>query len=287
MREFLWSQIDVFSEAPLRGNPVAVVHGASSLSDAEMQQIAAWTNLSETTFLLPARDPGASYRLRIFTPRAELPFAGHPTIGSAHAARVSGLVGAGPLVQECGAGLVPLRVEEGSPTLIFARAPKANARPISAEAARRLAEALGTVPVGADPRVIEVGPRWLIAQVSSEDELHRLQPRMEALSTFSDEEHITGVTLFSLASGEAPVYVRSFAPAHGVPEDPVCGSGNASVGAFLRETGLLSNVGTRYVARQGHELGRAGRVSLVVEDGAIEIGGSCVTTLTGTFRLPV
>lgn len=283
MREFAWKQVDVFSAAPLRGNPVAVVLGAAALRDEEMQQIAAWTNLSETTFVLPATAPGASYRLRIFTPRAELPFAGHPTLGSAHAVREAGLASGDALLQECGAGLVPVRAEEGA---LYATTPPARTRGLSASSAEALWRALGQAPSGPAPRVVDLGPRWLVAALSSEEALHALAPDLAALAALSLAEHITGVSLCSLRPGEDPVYVRSFAPAHGVPEDPVCGSGNAAVAAFLRETGLLETLGARYTARQGHELGRAGRVLLRVTGAEIEIGGACVTTLEGRLRLP-
>jgi len=279
----------VFTRAPLRGNPVAVVLDAEGIDVDEMQRLAGWTNLSETVFVLPPTQAGADYRIRIFTPAHELPFAGHPTLGAAHAVLEAGIVrtDATHLTQECGAGLLALRTEGAPPERrIFVRTPQAQFRrewPVDVDA---LGRALGA-PVVADPPplVIDVGPVWLVAQVAEERMLRGLAPDMTALAALSRRG---GVTLFALGSVTgADVTVRSFAPAGGINEDPVCGSGNATVAAYLASTGLLARVGEMYRASQGRERGRDGEVLVRVAGGGreIEIGGAAVTVVEGRLRL--
>ena len=286
MRTVRFKQVDVFTARPFLGNPVAVILDAQGLSDDEMARIAAWTNLSETTFVLPSSR--ASYRLRIFTPRAEIPFAGHPTIGSAHAVREAGLVagGAGDLVQECAAGLIPLSVAADG--TINARVPRPRLTPFPA--GRLLNQALGTA--AQDPRVVDVGPRWVVADVANGETLRRLAVDLRAIAALNRETDTTGVTVYA-ATAEG-VEVRSFAPLHGIDEDPVCGSGNACVGAHLRATGGIARFpGGRYLARQGGALGRAGEIHVVVGDGGqdgggdgeVSIGGAAITLIDGTIRL--
>jgi PhzF family phenazine biosynthesis protein len=272
-----FKQVDVFTERPFQGNPVAVVIGGEALDTESMQRIARWTNLSETTFLL--KSERADYRLRIFTPLQELPFAGHPTIGSAHAALEAGFVPRkARLTQECGAGILDLSVEE---RMIFVRGPQAR---IGEVAAADTSAALGAA-VGS-PRRIDVGPVWVVGEVASARTLAGLRPDMAALARLSETFEATGFTLFA-ASDEpgAAIHVRSFAPAHGVPEDPVCGSGNLSVAAYLKNTGKLEKYGNRYIARQGMQLGRDGRVSVRVEADGIRIGGPSVTCVDGSLRV--
>jgi PhzF family phenazine biosynthesis protein len=226
MRRF--KQVDVFTARPFLGNPVAVVIDAEGLDSSAMQRIAGWTNLSETTFLLPSRV--ADYRVRIFTPRRELPFAGHPTIGSAHAAIEAGLAVPknGRLRQECGAGVLDLLVEGKS---LFVRAPQ----PRVAEL-KNVASAFG-IPLAPGTQLlkVDVGPVWLVGEMTDAGALAALKPDMNALAEWTTSLSATGVTLFA-PSGEAEcaVHVRSFAPAQGIAEDPVCGSGNISVAAYLR-----------------------------------------------------
>ena len=272
MNSLPFKQVDVFTQKPFLGNPVAVVLGAESLDSATMQRIAAWTNLSETTFALPPSSTAADYRLRIFTPRQELPFAGHPTIGSAHAALESGFVERKQtLTQECGAGILELTVEDGE---IFVRGPQA-----------KIADVRRTLPFASKLLRIDVGPVWVVGEVSDSAKLASLQPDMAALTEFTLDHEATGVTVFA-ASGdpESAIHVRSFAPAHGVPEDPVCGSGNLSVAAYLRQTNQSNRFGERYVARQGMQLGRDGRVKVRIEDNGIRIGGASVTCVDGTLN---
>ena len=265
-----FKQVDVFTEKPFRGNPVAVVIGAEGLDTAAMQRIASWTNLSETTFLL--KSDKADYRLRIFTPRQELPFAGHPTIGSAHAAIEAGIVSSksSSFTQECGAGILDLSVEAG---WIYVTAPAPNVTRVEKP-----------TPFGPALRV-DVGPVWIVAEVKDAGALAALEPDLAQISALSASLEATGVTLFARAEdGLSTLHVRSFAPLHGVPEDPVCGSGNISVAAFLRFSKRVEEFGTSYVARQGMQMGRDGRVSVRVSERAIQIGGRAVTCVEGELR---
>jgi len=269
-----FKQVDVFTGKPFFGNPVAVVIGADGLEAAQMQRIARWTNLSETTFLLKPTQVGADYRLRIFTPRQELPFAGHPTVGSAHAALESGFVAPanGKLRQECGAGVLELALEGRR---IFVRAPVPKVSPAA-------------VPLFGNFRAlrVDVGPVWLVVDLGDAASVDELTPDMAAISELSDSLNASGVTVFGRTGiKDEPIHVRSFAPAHGIPEDPVCGSGNISVAAFLRETGLLTEFGSSYTARQGMQVGRDGRVAVRVSADTIEIGGEAVTCVDGRLRV--
>jgi len=278
MRKF--KQVDVFTSRPLFGNPVAVVLDADGLSDADMQQFANWTNLSETTFVLPPDNPAASYRVRIFTPRAELPFAGHPTLGTAHAVLEAGVAKArnGKLVQECAVGLVEVSV--GDTGLSF-RLPRYAASP--AEDADTIITAIGgPLVVSAPPQVLDVGPRWVIAEMASVDAVAHLEPDLTALARYDRRHGTTGLTVF--ASGDGGTVVRSFAPADGIPEDPVCGSGNGAVAAYRLLAGQIGN-GDRYIASQGLQIGRDGYVHIRVDGQDIHVGGQCVTCITGTLAL--
>jgi len=292
MPSYQFKQVDVFTARPFFGNPVAVVLGADEIDAVEMQRIAAWTNLSETTFVLRPTTLEADYRLRIFTTTRELPFAGHPTVGSAHAALESGFLSGEPsrLRQECIAGILPLTVEGSGPERqIFVQAPKAKIRQRRGDEAEALAAALGAGVVAEPaPLAIDVGPVWLIAQLEDTDAVRGLQPDAAALARLSRELQVDGVTIFSLGSENgAAAHVRSFALEAGIVEDPVCGSGNASVGAYLAETGLLERTGDCYVASQGTELGRDGQVFVRIHENGrrIEIGGCAVTAIDGTIRL--
>jgi PhzF family phenazine biosynthesis protein len=289
-RRLPFQQVDVFTAVPFKGNPVAVVLDGAGLSTQRMQAIAAWTNLSETTFVCAASDPDADYRLRIFTPRAELPFAGHPTIGSAHAVLRHGRVPRrqGRLVQECGKGLVEIRIE-GERLFLGLPVPAFTAPAPEERAAA--AAALG-VPAGdvLHAAIVDVGAVWFTVQLRDAAQVAKLAPDMGAVAALSHAP-ITGLNVFgfhadgaSPASGGAPaadVEVRSFAPAQGIPEDPVCGSGNGCVAALIRRERLLA--ADRYVATQGRCLGRDGAVEVRFEDGAIWLGGHAVTCVEGTL----
>jgi len=276
--------IDVFSAKPFLGNPVAVVVDAQGLSALEMQQIARWTNLSETTFVLPPTVPGADYRLRIFTPRSELPFAGHPTLGSAHAVLSAGVASRrDQLIQECGAGcvvIIPSR--EYDRWTYRLRLPEAVTTAVDARTAAQLVEVLGDeIDRSREPRVIDVGPKWLVAKMASIDQLLAITPALDAMRSLEESLGITGVTLY--AESSVGIEVRSFAPSQGVDEDPVCGSGNGAVAVFRRLVGELQ-IGGRYTAAQGQCVGRQGQIEIELGlEGEVWVGGACVTTLSGSL----
>jgi PhzF family phenazine biosynthesis protein len=242
-----------------------------------MQQFANWTNLSETTFVLPATDPAADYRLRIFTPKTELPFAGHPTLGSAHAIIAAGLAMPrnGKLVQQCAVGLVEIGVKDSG--LSF-RLPSAQIDPASEP--ERLAQALGSRPL-APPQIVNVGPRWVIVEMANEAAVRGCTPDLGILAAYDRAHGVTGQTIFArLPDGDA--VVRSFAAADGIAEDPVCGSGNGAVAAYRRWSGTG---GADYRASQGREIGRDGVVGIRFDGDEIYVSGQCVTVIEGAVRI--
>jgi PhzF family phenazine biosynthesis protein len=285
-----FKQVDVFTRVPYLGNPVAVVLDAEGLDDAQMQRIAGWTNLSETTFVLPPQSPSADYRLRIFTPRAEIPFAGHPTLGSAHAVLEAAVARPrdGCLRQECGAGQVTIAVEAASEARLWLASPPTTLSPTDNAQIEALEHALAA-PVERlpPPQCVDVGPVWLVARMADARSVAELKPDLAAVAVLSTELGITGIVVFGTSDdGVSALHLRAFAPAHGVPEDPVCGSGNISVAAFLAATGWIERIGPQYRARQGMQLGRDGRIALRIaaDDGQIWLGGDAVTCVDGTVR---
>lgn len=290
MQPLRFKQVDVFTQKPFWGNPVAVVIGAEVLATEEMQRIAAWTNLSETTFLLPPSSDQADYRLRIFTPKQELPFAGHPTIGSAHAVIESGYATAthGKLRQECLAGILNLAVDETAlGKQIFVQAPQPKITAVGDELTTALTAVLGSVRSGRIEFLrVDLGVVWIVGNVLDADSVASLKPDMAAIAKLSASVDVTGLTVFGRAvDGISAFHVRSFAPTQGIPEDPVCGSGNASVAAFLLHTGKLNDFGSQYIARQGMEVGRDGQVAVRVDADRIWIGGYAVTCVDGRLRV--
>jgi PhzF family phenazine biosynthesis protein len=289
--EFLpFKQVDVFTQKPFFGNPVAVVLGAEKLSSAQMQRIAAWTNLSETTFVLPASPADADYRLRIFTPKQELPFAGHPTIGSAHAVLEAGIAKThdGRLRQECLAGIIELEVQSiGGENKIFLRVPQPKISRLQESQAEHLMNALEAGAIAPNmPLRVDVGVVWLVADLGDSETLARLTPDLEKIRKLSKDTAASGVTVFGRTrDGAARLHVRSFAPILGVAEDPVCGSGNASVAAYLAHAGLVQEIGSEYLARQGMAVGRAGEIAVKISGSEIRIGGFAVTCVDGNLRV--
>ena len=277
MKERRFAQVDVFTSVPYKGNPVAVVLDGAGLTDAEMQTFANWTNLSETTFVLPATDPAADYRVRIFTPKAELPFAGHPTLGTAHAVLGAGLATArdGRLVQQCAVGLVDLTVGEGG--LSFKLPRYSLAELTDPEATAWIGAAVkGTV------QAVDVGPVWLVAELAEVAALENLAHDPARLTRYYEATGMTGATLFAVEGDR--VVVRSFAPGDGIPEDPVCGSGNAAVAAFRLLAGQVRS-GDSYVASQGRQVGRDGYVRVRIDGADVHVGGQCVTCVEGALTL--
>ncbi len=280
--------VDVFTARPLLGNPVAVILDAEGLTTSDMQAVAHWTNLSETTFVLPPSSEAADYHLRIFTPRGELPFAGHPTLGSAHtlleAERLK-LRADGRLIQECRVGLVDVSVDVISANRRLAfTLPEAKITPLHVEDiaeldcifARKIAPKVA-------PAAVNVGPVWIVAQLENADAVLSLRPNLARLADLSRKLDVTGITLFGASESQAStIEVRTFAPAHGVDEDPVCGSGNGSVAAFQWERGLLHRSGESYTASQGRCIGRDGHIHVSISgSGVVRVGGDCVTGVEG------
>lgn len=279
-----FSQVDVFAPAPLTGNPVAVVHAAEGLTDEQLAAFARWTNLSETTFLLAPTDPAADYRLRIFTPASELPFAGHPTLGSAHAWLEAGGVPhrEGVVVQQCGLGLIELRSGSApaESNRIAFRAPELlRSGPVDPQALTTAVNALGIRAgdvVGAE--WVDNGPGWLGIRLDSAEEVLALRPDFAAMGALQ-----VGVIGAHAAAGPADYEVRAFCPDLAVPEDPVTGSLNAGLAIWLIRAGLAP---ASYTVRQGTALGRAGDVRIESDDeGGIWIGGECRTLIRGTLSL--
>ncbi len=286
MPAFRYLQLEVFADQPGRGNPLGVVLGAEGLSAARMQALAAWLNLSETVFFLPPSAPGADYHIRIFTPASELPFAGHPSVGAAWAAVTRGLAHPrdGALVQQCAAGLLPVRVSGAAdaPHIELASPP-----------ARRLQTAPGAVPDtlraraadGQAPELWDNGPRWWLLPLRDAAAVRTLAPDMAALRDWSNATDATGVAVFAAEDAAQHQWVvRAFCPgdAVNVPEDPVTGSANALIGAWLRERGVLPGGSGSYVASQGREVGRDGRVHVRVDaQGTVWIGGQVQCVIDG------
>ena len=275
-----FAQIDVFTDQPYRGNPLAVVLDGRGLSDARMQQFAAWTNLSETTFLLPPTDPGADYAVRIFTPGGELPFAGHPTLGSCHAwLRAGGQPRTpGRIVQQCGVGRVPLR-QDGT-RLAFA-APPLKTSGVAPSLLARIATALGLAPAQIVlAQCLDNGPQWTSLLLDSAQSVRALQPDHAALKALGTK---VGVCHFDASAADAQLLVRAFAAPVGVPEDPVTGSLNAALAQWLMAEGVAPS---QYVAAQGEALGRNGRVMLQRDaEGQVWVGGHSVVCIEGRVAL--
>ncbi|MYM85822.1 PhzF family phenazine biosynthesis isomerase [Rugamonas sp. FT82W] len=273
-----FKQVDVFTTTPFMGNPLAVVLDAEGLSGERMQAIARWTNLSETTFVLPATDPAADYRVRIFTTAEEFPFAGHPTLGTAHALLEAGLKPktAGTLVQECGVGLVPVRIGDG---LAF-RAPPATIAALDAGLMPLLLTALGSgTPAGDAPVVVDMGIRWLVVRLGDAADCMALTFDAATLGNLAHRAAINGLAVYGPhpSGGPADYEVRAVCVENGVLiEDPVTGSANACIARVL--------AGRDYTVRQGTALGRDGRVTVTCRDGEPWIGGQAVTIIDGVMR---
>ena len=281
-------QLDVFADHPGAGNALGVVFDAADMDAAAMQAYAAWANLSETIFFLPPTSPAADYRVRIFTPRSELPFAGHPSVGAAWAALDSGLVQArdGVLMQECAAGLLPVRIEDrGTIRAIHVRAP--HAREVTTGDTHRaaLTTALRDLPLGAlAPSLWNNGPGWWLVELADAAAVRDMVPDLPAIAALTSASHAVGLAVFGRAqAADHDLAVRAFCPADGIPEDPVTGSANASIAALLHRAGALPGAGGRYLASQGRELGRDGKVEVQVDgEGEVWIGGQVQAVIRGS-----
>jgi PhzF family phenazine biosynthesis protein len=284
MKTIHFYQVDVFSTSPSQpftGNPVAVLFDTEGFSSERMQQIARWTNLSETTFVSAVS--AAGYAVRIFTPGGELPFAGHPSLGSAFAvAHQQGLHGAClSLTQRCGVGDVAIEVNTLAASAQL-QLPAAQLTTIAQQSVNELSAALGC-ELADEPKVVDLGPRWLTVPVSAGDVLLAIKPNLNAIAALSRKLNLTGVNVYGPYEERGEFEVRSFAPALGVPEDPVCGSGNGAVAYYLRDhvkAGL-----SEHHARQGRAIHRDGQIAIAYKGDAIWLGGACINSVIGKISV--
>lgn len=294
----IFRQVDVFTTVPYMGNPVAVVLDGAGLTTAQMQHFAHWTNMSETTFVLPPSAPGADYAVRIFTPTLELPFAGHPTLGTCHAWLASGNTPARPdnIVQECAAGLINLR--QTADGFAFAAPPLVRSGPVDEAEVQRLAEILRIDRSKiVDAAWADNGPGWVAVMLDSVETLLAVKPAYSdydiGLVATYDNGGASPNSLTALpkvgavaqrTQGDIAIEVRAFFPKDGsVAEDPVTGSLNAALAQWLLGTGRLQSP---YIAAQGSVLGRSGRIHVNQDaEGIIWIGGGTVTCIEGRVEL--
>jgi PhzF family phenazine biosynthesis protein len=277
---FDYKQLDVFSDAPLKGNPLAVVLGADGLSDSRMAAFANWTNLSETTFLLAPQHPEADYRVRIFTTSTELPFAGHPTLGSCHAWLEAGGVPKGlEIVQECGVGLV--RVRRSDHGLAFLAPPLLKSGPLEAELLERVRKGLGLAAQAiVEAQWVDNGAGWLAVMLKDRRQVLTLEPDYQQLLDLA-----VGVIApwdRAVDGDEAHFEVRGFIAGDGMPEDPATGSLNAGLAQWMLGKGLAP---ASYVVSQGLTMGRAGRIHVEQLGEEVWIGGAVVTCINGSLTL--
>lgn len=279
-RRFDYKQLDVFSDVRLKGNPLAVVLGADGLSDGHMAAFANWTNLSETTFLLAPRHPEADYRVRIFTTSTELPFAGHPTLGSCHAWLEAGGVPKGQeIVQECGVGLV--RIRRSDHGLAFLAPPLLKSGPLDAELLERVRKGLGLAAEAiVEAQWVDNGAGWLAVMLKNRQQVLTLEPDYQLLLDLAVgviapwDRAVDGV--------EAHFEVRGFIAGDGMPEDPATGSLNAGLAQWMLDKGLAP---ASYVVSQGLTMGRAGRIHVEQVGEEVWIGGAVVTCINGSLTL--
>ena len=294
MTQRRYLQLDVFADRPGAGNPLAVVldagpeHGRSGLDDATMQAIARWTRLPETTFVFAPTQPGASYRVRIFSPRREVPFAGHPSVGTAHAVLEAGLAAPvdGQLLQEGLAGLLPLAISgEGAARTIAVRTPRARLIRTAAAGDSLLAGALqGLAPGTLPPALVDGGRRWWLAEVLDETALRHAAPDWDAIATLADSTESMGLCAFARADGgrDYDLVVRAFVGAPAQFEDAASGAANATLAAWLNLNHALPGTDGRYVVSQGREVGFDARLQLRVDaEGEVWSGGRVCSVVRG------
>jgi PhzF family phenazine biosynthesis protein len=287
MTTFHYLQLDVFADQPGAGNPLGVVVEGERFDPERMQAFAAWTNLSETIFLLPPTTMDADYRVRIFTPLRELPFAGHPSVGAAWAALDSGRAAAGStsLIQECAAGLLPVRVETSAVgRRPHVRAPRAKRIGGHELAPSLLSAATNRMRLGALEHALwDNGPRWWLLELADADAVRSLQPDLAAIAALTAATGAVGLAVHAPEERDNHhLTVRAFCPADNIPEDPVTGSAQAAIAARLANAARLPGRDGRYVGSQGREMGRDGRVEVRVDqDGEVWIGGSVQAVIRG------
>jgi len=286
-RELRYKQVDVFSQRIAMGNPVAIIIADPDMTSAEMLRIANWLNLSETVFVTEIHD-NSSYSVRIFTPTSELPFAGHPTLGCFHALLEWGLLDADAdnYRQICGIGEINLsiKIDHQQQRYLSLVSPPYSHSVINESSQRLLKECLPAMDILYEPLVIDVGPRWMVTRLNHY-QLHLYRPQIQLITQLSRQENLSGLCLFAVTGSGKSIYTRCFAPLVGVNEDPVCGSGNISVAAYLAISQQIHELNNAYTAYQGHELGRNGVLHLSYDGDTREIhlGGNCITGIDGKF----
>jgi PhzF family phenazine biosynthesis protein len=288
MTDARYLQLDVFADRIGGGNPLGVVLDANDWSDAAMQAFAGWTNLVETTFLLPPSVPKASYRLRIFTPTREIPFAGHPSIGSAHAALDFGGVvpQAGLMFQECAAGLLPIRVEgEGATRRLFVQAPPARVLHTGTDNPH-LRSVIGGLALGAiPPAFVEGGRRWWMAEFASESGLRDWHPDHAAIGALAKATDSLGLCAFARSRNpDYELVVRAFPEGVGITEDPASGAANGLIAAYIAWQEPDGSLARGYRVSQGREMGRDARIRIRIEGDAVWVGGRTQTVVVGATK---
>lgn len=274
MRTKRFSQIDVFSGEPFMGNPVAVVHGADDFSDEDMAALACWTNLSETCFLLEPNDPRADYRVRFFSSLREMPFAGHPTLGTCHAwLSAGGVPRDTQVMQECAIGLVPVRISDRA--LAFEAPSLVRSGAVDGALVERILIAFGLQRSEVrHAEWVDNGAGWLALMLNDDARLLALKPDLASL-------HALPIGLIAPSRGDAAYEVRAFVGGDAMPEDPATGSLNAGIARWLIETGMAP---ASFTIAQGTALGRKGRIHVQASEGRIWVGGACVTRVDGVLH---
>lgn len=283
-------QLDVFTERPGGGNPLGVVIGADHWRGAEMQAFAAWTNLVETTFLLAPSEPTASYRVRIFTPSREIAFAGHPSLGTAHAALETGFVDpdASALVQQCDAGLLPVDIDRSRPQReLSVQAPRSRVVRDGADAVAALRDILGDArlgPLGA--AMVEGGRKWWLAEFADEADLRGWRPDHTAIGSLARATDTLGLCAFARsASKDVEVAVRAFPCGVGIPEDPASGAANGLIAAYIAHAEPSGPLARGYRVSQGREIGRNAKLRIRIDpDGSVWVGGCTQTVFDGRLN---
>lgn len=284
-------QLDVFAERAGGGNPLGVVIAADAWRARDMQRFAAYTDLVETTFLLAPTQAEASYRVRIFTPHREIPFAGHPSIGSAHAALAAGVARphAGILIQECGAGLLPIRVQDGATPRLFVQAPRARIRRSGMQHDPGLRALLRRVSLGTlEPALVEGGRSWWVAELADEASVRSYPPDHPAIQSLALATDSLGLCLFARTGRtDYQLVVRAFPAGVGIAEDPASGAANGLIAAYLHAREPQGALARGYSVSQGREIGHDARIAIEIEpDGTVWVGGRTHTVIEGRVRWP-
>lgn len=285
-------QLDVFTETAGGGNPLGVVIGAEHWSSTGMQAFAAWTNLVETTFLLSPTAPAASYRVRIFTPSREIAFAGHPSLGTAHAALESGFVdpNSRSLIQQCDAGLLPVEIDMSrSQRELSVQAPRSRVITQGAEARAALAQIVGDVPLGAiAPAMVEGGRRWWLAEFADEAALRSWRPDHTAIGSLARATDTLGLCAFARSNAsDFDLVVRAFPCGVGISEDPASGAANGLIAAYIAHAEPEGPLARGYLVSQGREINRNARLRVRIDsNGDVWVGGCTQTIFDGRLNWP-